>query len=164
MTLGLSREETLSGAEAVRCAEVPRSVLPLESQNPGRVPQSRIQPDRRRCGGFRAPVAVAPIPGKPTETGLKKAMAATSEHTNEDRANEPPAKEARAKEAAVSAPKSPFWAGSPALLYAVVGAQVLWLAATSAGRWGEEGYMEESLWSSPYVLAKRLELTTSWIT
>jgi PAS domain S-box-containing protein len=82
---------------------------------------------------------VAPIPGKPTETGLKKAMAATSEHTNEDRANEPPAKEARAKEAAVSAPKSPFWAGSPALLYAVVGAQVLWLAATSAGRWGEEG-------------------------
>src|ERR1700683_5356951 len=67
------------------------------------------------------------------------AMAATSEQTNEDRANEPPAKEARAKEAAVSAPESRFLGRYAALLEWVLGARVLWLAATAPGRWGEEG-------------------------
>ncbi len=56
-------------------------------------------------------------------------MAATSE----------PNKEPRAKEASGQASESRFWGGSPALLYAVVGAQVLWLAATSNGKWGAAG-------------------------
>jgi hypothetical protein len=66
-------------------------------------------------------------------------MAATSEHTNEPRAKEDRAKEARGKEAPVQVPESRFWEGSPALLCAVVGAHVLWLAATPAGKWGETG-------------------------
>jgi PAS domain S-box-containing protein len=51
-------------------------------------------------------------------------MAATSELT---------------KEAPGQASESRFWGGSPTLLYAVVGGQVLWLAATSPGKWGEAG-------------------------
>src|ERR1700722_17854040 len=66
-------------------------------------------------------------------------MAATSEHTNEPRAKEDRAKEARGKEAPVQAPESRFWEGSPALLCAVVGAHVLWLAATPAGKGGGTG-------------------------
>src|SRR5271167_3415671 len=51
-------------------------------------------------------------------------MAATSELT---------------KEAPVQGPESRFWGGSPTLLCGVVGAQALWLASTSAGKWGNEG-------------------------
>jgi len=43
------------------------------------------------------------------------------------------------KETAVPAPESRFWAGSPTLLLAVVGGEVLLLALTSAGNWADAG-------------------------
>jgi len=61
-------------------------------------------------------------------------MAATSELTKEPQAKETPAKEVPGQ-----ASGSRFWGGSPALLYAIVGAQVLWLAASSPGKLGEVG-------------------------